>query len=437
MVQNNYITLDESRGSHTAKKFDCPACHKKKRFVKYYNHDTNEYLPDEFGRCDRQEACGYFVQPWDKIKEILPTATNSKPKYNPQPQPTEKPIKQVPRSTVAATLTHYDYNNFFTWLSSIVGVQHAIQAAKKYFIGTAKNNGTIFWQIDRFMRIRTGQRIIYKSDGHRDKEQPPKRLFTLADGYDTCLFGEHLLYLEPNTKTIGIVESEKTAVICSIYLPIINGKPVTWLASGGANGLTETKIKALAGKEVILCPDFSYHARATWGALPMHKAANEKGILIPNPNGKPDTDFIPYSKKIQNIGAIVKFFDPYPHIADSSDIADYLIKMLPPIFYEKPDFNSFVVSDKPDNQDNTAKRDILHPTRQQKATEIENHITGVLPFRLIKDEQNNVIDIMISPDSMSDKVLEYLSHPMLTELIKELSIFEGEIMPNYYELYNT
>jgi hypothetical protein len=64
-----------------------------------------------------------------------------------------------------------------------------------------------------------------------------------------CLFGEHLLRAEPQ-KPVAIVESEKTAIISSVYLP-----DFIWLAVGSLNNLTAERCKQLAGRKVILYPD--------------------------------------------------------------------------------------------------------------------------------------------------------------------------------------
>ena len=69
-----------------------------------------------------------------------------------------------------------------------------------------------------------------------------------------CLFGEHLLNYPENTgKTIAIVESEKTAIVCSILLP-----DYVWLSRGrktGAKWYLPEVHKCLIGRKVILFPD--------------------------------------------------------------------------------------------------------------------------------------------------------------------------------------
>ena len=50
-------SLDKS-----SKKFICPSCGKR-RFVRYINQITNEYLEETYGRCDRETSCGYHNNP--------------------------------------------------------------------------------------------------------------------------------------------------------------------------------------------------------------------------------------------------------------------------------------------------------------------------------------------------------------------------------------
>jgi hypothetical protein len=65
-----------------------------------------------------------------------------------------------------------------------------------------------------------------------------------------CLFGEHLLI--DKTKPVAIVESEKTAVIASIFLP-----QFVWVAAGSLTSLNAEKCSILKGRTVILFPDLN------------------------------------------------------------------------------------------------------------------------------------------------------------------------------------
>jgi hypothetical protein len=77
-----------------------------------------------------------------------------------------------------------------------------------------------------------------------------------SDQIKKCLFGEHLIDSD-KTKPIGIVESEKTAIIASIAFPSL-----IWLATGGIGNLTKDKLKPLSDRKVILFPDLN--AYDTW-----------------------------------------------------------------------------------------------------------------------------------------------------------------------------
>jgi hypothetical protein len=65
-----------------------------------------------------------------------------------------------------------------------------------------------------------------------------------------CFFGQHLL--KGNTKPVAIVESEKTAVIASVYLP-----QFIWVAVGSLTNLSAEKCKVLQGRSVTLFPDLN------------------------------------------------------------------------------------------------------------------------------------------------------------------------------------
>ena len=64
-----------------------------------------------------------------------------------------------------------------------------------------------------------------------------------------CLFGEHLLP-QHQDKIIALVESEKTAIICSAMMP-----QYLRLATGGKSGLTSERLSSLKGRKIIVFPD--------------------------------------------------------------------------------------------------------------------------------------------------------------------------------------
>lgn len=133
---------------------------------------------------------------------------------------------------------------------------------------------TCFWQIDEEKRVRSGKLMVYKPNGHRDKEaypytdkngnqryhsqdfvhsqmkqQYPKDKFA----YKSCLFGMHLIDRYPKA-TINIVESEKTALICSIAYGMSSA---IWLATGGKENMRRDKFLPLIERKrhIVLYPD--------------------------------------------------------------------------------------------------------------------------------------------------------------------------------------
>ena len=77
---------------------------------------------------------------------------------------------------------------------------------------------------------------------------PPRGLQPEGWELRQCLFGEHLLREYPD-KTVALVESEKTAVICAGLMP-----SHLWLATGGKQGINE-RLLVLQGRRVVAYPD--------------------------------------------------------------------------------------------------------------------------------------------------------------------------------------
>lgn len=157
------------------------------------------------------------------------------------------------------TLSHYDINPLYRYLCKVIGVDGTKRQFERYRVGTSNkwNGSTVFWQIDKDNHVRAGKVMAYNPlDGHRIKEPQAHvnwahALLKLPDfNLIQCLFGEHLLPMYPSS-TIMLVESEKTCLIASHFMP-----DFLWLATGGKNGcFNENAMQVLSGREVILMPD--------------------------------------------------------------------------------------------------------------------------------------------------------------------------------------
>ena len=240
--------LDKNR--FRVKHCPCGKSNKDGKFVPYVGYDDKGYC----------HACGE--------KFLLELKRNDESwKFPTAMQPVKKqpekilPASFIPVTTFKESLKHHLENNFIKYLIIIFGSEITEQLISKYFIGTSKhwNGATVFWEIDinKPAKIRTGKIMLYNAiTGKRikDKDYNPNWVHSVLNlsefTLQQCFFGEHLL--QGNNMPVAIVESEKTAIIASVYLP-----KFIWLAAGNKTGLTDEKCKVLQGRKVVLYPDLS------------------------------------------------------------------------------------------------------------------------------------------------------------------------------------
>ncbi|WP_299394228.1 DUF6371 domain-containing protein [uncultured Gelidibacter sp.] len=256
---NGYrYTLEPYNGMKT--RYHCPNCNKKGVFTKYIDLQANEYLNDAVGYCNRLVKCGYHYKPKEyfndnNISFDTPINHNVTTRAKPKPKPKTSFVNaEVMDKSKASKSPNY----FIDYLASLWSYEVAYNLADKYNIGTSKywQGATVFWQVDKSNNVRSGKIMLYNaSNGKRVKESfnhinwAHKALKLDSFNLEQCYFGEHLLN-EDASKPVAIVESEKTAIISSVYLP-----EFIWLACGSANNLNETRTRCLKGRNVVLFPD--------------------------------------------------------------------------------------------------------------------------------------------------------------------------------------
>ncbi|MET3730704.1 DUF6965 family protein [Moheibacter stercoris] len=280
-----------------SKKHHCPDCNKK-TFVLYIDTETGDYLPEQYGRCDRESKCSYHLNPyldgyakaiWEQEQKVtgVTKVTVLKQKYfrtQSKPQPTPEPVF-FDFDTFKQTLQpeRYEKNTFIQNLFYRVQFPFEVDEVTKviqlYRLGTVANGyragANTFPFIDTKGNVRAVQVKQFDEQNHttgtdflhsiiekhhtRNNKPLPEWLeaYIKQDKRITCLFGEHLLSKYPNNP-VALVEAPKTAVYGTLYF----GLPETpesliWLAVYNKSSFSFDKLKALQGRFVYVFPDLS------------------------------------------------------------------------------------------------------------------------------------------------------------------------------------
>lgn len=256
-------------------RFVCPNCGKRE-FVPYIDSETGEVLDETCGKCNRLSNCGYHKPPSQYFQENpgarpqgeswrdAPAWLNKKQttkKTLPLKPKTDGPLCLLPMDLVERTFPWAEMSNFVKFLYTIFDPLIVEGLIDLYKIGGTKFGEAVFYEIDREGRYRTGKIIQFNPiTGKRNRDGDTievnwlhtvlkyhKRLPKEWDAKQ-CVFGEHLLDKYPD-KTVCLVEAEKSAIVCTGFMP-----EFLWLAVGGKNQLGE-KLNVLKGREVVAFPD--------------------------------------------------------------------------------------------------------------------------------------------------------------------------------------
>lgn len=236
-------SLDKS-----SKKFLCPNC-LKKSFVRYVDNETTYYLETQFGRCDKESSCKYHNSP-----------KNNKTIYIPSQPLVKRENSTIPQIEVTKYGQDFKNNYFIQFLRNHFPDEQLRLAIKKYLIGTSNHwkGATVFWQINQKEAVLTGKVMLFDIYTGKRVKKPYNHINWMhktlkIPNYELqqCLFGLHLINEYPE-KTIALVESEKTAITMSLFLP-----NYLWIATGSKANFKKKLLEPIKNFKIIAYPDKS------------------------------------------------------------------------------------------------------------------------------------------------------------------------------------
>ena len=246
----------------------CPACERPRCFTLYID-DNGNILHPTVGRCDHESSCGYHRTPRQYFHDhlehrhfVIPSEHSESRNlhHGRHARPDRASPGIIPQNLIPPQSAA---NHLITYLSTILPSSAIDRIIADYRLASTPDQAIIFLQIDQDNQCRTGKIMQYNpATGHRIKDpNKPGRINWLHSilkrrkqlppdwQLTQCLFGEHLLP-QHQDKTVALVESEKTAIICSAMMP-----QYLWLATGGKSGLTSERLSSLKGRKIIVFPD--------------------------------------------------------------------------------------------------------------------------------------------------------------------------------------
>lgn len=288
-------------------KLDCRHCGAKKHWQRYFDKETGEVLPEQYGRCDNEGKCGQELNPYkDGYSKMICDRENGLPanafkknvclgyseiqKISFVKQKEVKTPSFIPFEILAATRKGYEQNIFIQNLLHRIkfplDTKDIEQAIKMYHLGTVckgyRAGAITFPFIDIRGNIRAIQAKQFDKTNHTistdfihsilekhytstSKPLPEwLRRYLENEKIVSCLFGEHLLNNYP-ANPIALVEAPKTAIVGTLYFGLPNNpKNFLWLAVYNLSSLNIEKCNVLQGRKVVLFPDLN--AYDNWNA---------------------------------------------------------------------------------------------------------------------------------------------------------------------------
>ncbi|WP_422373761.1 DUF6371 domain-containing protein [Flagellimonas sp.] len=300
----------------SSKKYVCPSCNKK-RFVRYVDRETGNYLDGDYGRCDRSDNCGYFKSPkQDEIyfgikflslvdynsKAYRLTDANCNIHFVPKSMALETEGREVWINEYFLKNSDLDYSaaqskavnkeggfvsltdfepipepepsfhqneeidkameagtdcNLAKYLKTKFSPELVDKALEKYRSGATNlfwDNSTCFLQLDRERNIRAGKVMLYSKDNGRRVKEPYPHINWLHNKIGK----ESGFNLNQCLFGLHLIENKPVAIVESektaIVMSILSNK-TTWMACGSKTAINEKMLEPLKDNAIILFPD--------------------------------------------------------------------------------------------------------------------------------------------------------------------------------------
>jgi len=164
------------------------------------------------------------------------------------------------------TLCCYERNNLYGFLTDLLGKGTVAKMLNKYTIGTAKRwpGANVFWYQDGSRRPIDARITCFDRESGKPSGDKPSEWLTEAieqeqnpDRHTLLFYGLHLVTEMPDSP-IAIVEDEKSAIVCSHFLP-----QYIWLSASSLDACVweKTDLQFIVNRQVVIFPSLCSYSQ--------------------------------------------------------------------------------------------------------------------------------------------------------------------------------
>ena len=121
--------------------YTCPQCGRKRCFARYIDEQGHITFPDNVGRCNHEQSCGYHYSPSDYFKDNPDANSNDDWRYK-TPIIGCRKEKTLPtfieNKLMEQTLHGYSGNPLYRYIPTVFGWEETERLFTLYKVGTSK-----------------------------------------------------------------------------------------------------------------------------------------------------------------------------------------------------------------------------------------------------------------------------------------------------------